>query len=199
MPIIAGRASAAYGGGFGAITTPAYAGPFGAYDSLATITVGATAVSNITFVGVPTGYKHLQIRYISRASRATPGDGLSIRFNGDTSSNFTRHIVYNAEPNLGQDGIASQTMSNCAVHSASTAPANVFGAGIVDILDYSSITKNKTIRTFSGLDTNSAGDLRLGSGLWFKTPEAITSITFFAESGSSNFVQYSSFALYGVK
>jgi hypothetical protein len=199
MPIIAGRASAAYGGGFGAITTPGYQGPFGAYDALATVTVGATAVSTINFVGIPTGYKHLQIRYLSRCSRATPADGLSIRLNGDTGSNYARHIVYNSEPTLGVETLTSQTLANFAVHTAATAPANVFGAGIIDILDYSSLSKTKTMRSLAGIETNSATDLRMGSGLWFKTPEAITSITFLAESGSSNFVQYSSFSLYGVK
>jgi hypothetical protein len=76
----------------------------------------------------------------------------------------------------------------------------MFGGGVVDILDYASTSKNKTIRTLSGADINGAGgDLRLSSGLWFATPAAITSITLYANGGSSDFAQYSSFALYGIK
>ena len=143
MPIIATRASAAYGAGFGAVTTVPFAGPFGSFDALGSVSLSGTT-SSVSFSNIPSGYKHLQIRYVSRCNRNTPGDGLSIRLNGDSSTNYSRHIIYNAEPNLGQEGLASQTLSNCAVHAAATAPANVFGAGIVDILDYSSLTKNKT-------------------------------------------------------
>jgi hypothetical protein len=35
------------------------------------------------------------------------------------------------------------------------------------------------------------------SALWYKTPEAINTITIFPDAG--NFNQYSSFALYGIK
>jgi hypothetical protein len=48
-----------------------YDGPFGAYDSLATVTLSADAAS-VTFAGIPSGYKHLQIRAIHKPS--TSGD-----------------------------------------------------------------------------------------------------------------------------
>jgi hypothetical protein len=52
----------------------------------------------------------------------------------------------------------------------------------------------------TGVDINgSGGDLRFGSGLWFATPAAITSITIYAQGGSADFVTNSTFALYGIK
>jgi hypothetical protein len=171
----------------------------GDYQSIQTVTVGSTSQSSIAFTSIPGTYKHLQIRYISRCSRSSASDGLSFRFNGDTSTNYARHILY-ADGTVGAEGSTSQTLTNCAVEAAANSGTNIFGAGIVDILDYTSTNKCKTVRALAGVDGNTAfGDLRVGGGLWFKTPEAITSITVLAESGAANFVQYTSFALYGVK
>jgi hypothetical protein len=83
--------------------------------------------------------------------------------------------------------------------AAANNTASVFASGAIDILDYTSATKNKTIRTLSGIDNNGDGTVQLGSGLCFATPAAITSITFNVQSGSANFTQYSRFSLYGIK
>jgi len=63
--------------------------PAGAYDALATVTVGSTAVSDITFTGIPTGYKHLQIRGILLSSSGQ--NNLSLRCNSDTAANYSSH------------------------------------------------------------------------------------------------------------
>jgi hypothetical protein len=69
----------------------------GAYDALASVTLDANTAS-ITFSGIPTGYKHLQIRGIGRTNRATPADmdGLLIQFNGDTGANYSDPTHYAA-------------------------------------------------------------------------------------------------------
>jgi hypothetical protein len=66
-----------------------YDGPFGAYDSLATVTLSA-ATSTITFAGIPSGYKHLQIRYSLTA--AAPAD-TTLKFNGDSGANYSSHLL----------------------------------------------------------------------------------------------------------
>jgi hypothetical protein len=173
--------------------------PEGAYDSLATVTL-STSANIITFAGIPAGYKHLQLRYLSRSTRASGSDSVSFRFNSDSGSNYARHVLYGDGASAGAVATASDTLINCGLGAGASAGASMFGGGVVDILDYTSTVKNKTIRTLTGVDINgSGGDLRLGSGLWFATPAAITSITLYANGGSSDFVTYSSFALYGVK
>jgi hypothetical protein len=72
-----------------------------------------------------------------------------------------------------------------------------FGGFIVDILDYTSTNKNKTIRCLCGFDANGSGNLGLVSGLWRNSGSAITSLELFPQSGV--IAQYSSFALYGIK
>ena len=75
-------------------------------------------------------------------------------------------------------------------------PANAFGAGVYDILDPYSTTKNKTTRLFGGRGFVT-GDHKivLASGLWRNTA-SVTSIDLVA---NDNFVTGSRFSLYGIK
>jgi hypothetical protein len=81
--------------------------------------------------------------------------------------------------------------------SASTGGANVFGTFIIDILDYANTSKYKTQRGLGGADLNGSGYISFNSGNWRNT-NAITSISLTPLYGSQ-FAQYSSFALYGIK
>jgi len=192
MPIIAGRASAAVGAGFSRVVAPGYAGPFGAYEALTTVT--SPAAATFTFTGIPSGYKHLQIRGITNNGESSGWNNQQIRFNGDTGSNYAYHVLYGTGSSIASSGSSSVSSLNDMFRIP---PTGNFGAFIIDILDYSSVTKAKTVRVITGGDTNSNGWFGLHSGLWHKTPEAINSITF--NSSVGNFGTNSHFALYGVK
>ena len=67
--------------------------PEGAYDALSTVTLSTTTAS-IEFAGIPTGYKHLQVRGFAQCNRATYGtDDIKLRFNGDSGSNYSYHAL----------------------------------------------------------------------------------------------------------
>lgn len=173
--------------------------PQGAYDALATVTVPSGGAATITFAGIPTGYKHLQLRGISRSDLAGSGNniGMYIRLNGDTGSNYNWHELYangSAAYSYGQSDTGMNMNPHCP-RAGDTASS--FAGNIIDILDYTSTTNNKTLRALAANDTNGGGWVHLTSGLWRATPAAVTSITMFLES--SNFAQYSQFALFGVK
>ena len=174
--------------------------PQGAYDALATVTVaaGATAAS-ITFAGIPTGYKHLQIRAIGRASTSSANNAY-ITINGDTGSNYSLHQVYGDGTNALASGAATQPSSSVPMFnfSNSSYAANLFGTGIMDILDYASTNKYKTVRLITGTDVNGSGGYIIIRSAGWRNTAAITSLTFTPDGGSS-FGQYSQFALYGVK
>jgi hypothetical protein len=72
--------------------------------------------------------------------------------------------------------------------------SGAFGGGIIDILDYSNNTQNKTFRGLTGVDCNGSGELTFASGL-IRSTDPITSIRLFG----ATFGQYTQFALYGVK
>lgn len=167
-------------------------------EPIATTLVGSGGVGTIQFNDIPQTYKHLQIRYLSRSTRATTSDSVSMRFNSDNGSNYARHYLYGdgATPSAG--ATTSSTVANIGTQAAASASASIFGVGVIDILDYADANKNKTIRVLSGGDRNGSGDIQLTSGLWMSTT-AISSITILAQEGSANFSQYSRFSLYGIK
>jgi hypothetical protein len=171
-------------------------------EPIATTLVDSGGSSNITFNDIPQTYKHLQIRLMSRNNRASTSDTLGIQFNGDTSiSNYVwLHYVYGNNGSAGAAGYgtgvnASIYLGECP---SSTATSNIFGVSIADILDYTSESKNKVLRSLNGkeADALNQGFISLSSGAWLSTAP-ITSIKIFANNG--NFVQYSRFSLYGIK
>jgi hypothetical protein len=179
----------------------AYVPPFepsGAWDSIATTTL-TTSTTDITFSSIPSTYKHLQIRFLAQSSNsATAADNLAFKFNSDTGGNYTRHYIDGSGSGVatyGANANVAQVYATCS--QTSPTYSNVFGVGILDILDYSNTSKNKTTRAFSGVDFNGTGGaIQFTSGLWRNTA-AITSINITALSG--NLKQYSQFALYGIK
>jgi hypothetical protein len=174
----------------GAGVFPVFSGDF---ESIATITVGSGGAASIEFTAIPSTYQHLQIRMISRGNNQ---ENLNPRFNGDTGSNYATRRLRGDSTNAGANASASQT-SMFYVGVASPTTASTFMASIIDIFDYGSTTKTKTVRSLGGFDTNSTGEIRLSSGLWNNT-SAITSIKLELQS-SGQFQQHSTAALYGVK
>jgi hypothetical protein len=179
--------------------------PEGAYDSLATVTIGATTVASITFAGIPSGYKHLQIRGIGRDNRpSTWIDTMYMYFNSDTTGgNYYYHVLGGNGSSAFASASAGQTGYGTSVGLVgATSFTTSFGPNVIDILDYSNTSKNKTIRGLVAVEDNTNGTIRLTSGLWMSTA-AITSITLINDGASvpanAFFQQYSSFALYGVK
>jgi len=165
-----------------------------AYESIATTTLSSSA-SSITFSSIPATFKHLQIRALFGTAGA--GSAYIINFNSDTGNNYSYHYL---------NGNGASATVGASTSRAFTIVTDNSGAGVttsptatvIDILDYTSTAKNKTVRSLVGFDGNGSGDIRLASGLYFATPAAITSISF-AGDGASTLAQHSKFALYGIK
>jgi hypothetical protein len=163
------------------------------YESIATVLVGSGGQATVEFTSIPSTYKHLQIRGIQRKT----GDATSnnIIFNNDTGSNYSLHFLQGngastfayAEANTNQGWIYT---------TSSASPSNIFGAFVIDILDYQNTSKYKTARILNGFDVNGSGQILLHSFAWRNT-SAISSIKI--TPGAGNHAQYSSFALYGIK
>jgi hypothetical protein len=176
--------------------------PEGAYDSLATVTVPSGGVASVVFAGIPTGYKHLQLRMITRNTGSFAGTLDNwLTFNSDSGSNYSFHQLQGDGATAAAGAGTTQARVRMPNQSpGANATANVFGAAVIDILDYASTNKNKTVRSLYGANdntTNTEYRMFLHSGLWYATPVAITTVTIVPET--ANFAQYSSFALYGVK
>jgi hypothetical protein len=171
------------------------------FESIATAT-GTGSSGTITFSSIPSTYKSLQIRLISKTTRTASfgtNDGF-LQFNGDTGSNYSYHYLIGDGSAASAAGGATQTSMRIARidQSSYTGLTNMMATAIIDIQDYASTTKNKTVRYISGNDTNAVGDgqINLGSGGWFST-SAVNQISIFV-SGTS-FTTTTQIALYGIK
>lgn len=166
------------------------------YESIATVNVGAGGSSTITFSSIPSTYKHLQLRCLWKdLNNATIN--ASMQLNGDTAANYSYHWLTGDGSSASAAGGGSA--SNITVIGQSRAGSNVFGGIIIDILDYASTTKNKTVRSLSGTDANGSGNIFFTSGGWYNSSNAINSISLTTNGVTIGFSQYSSFALYGIK
>jgi hypothetical protein len=169
------------------------------YESIATVTVGSGGTSTISFTSIPSTYTHLQLRGIARGTRANTRDDVLMRINSDSGNNYAGHQIYSDGSSVSASTLGGTPPVNYLYlfyAPAANATASVFGAGVIDILDYANTNKNKTLRSLNGIDVNGSGEMLFRSGLWLSV-SAITSITLTCAAG--NFVEYSQFALYGVK
>jgi hypothetical protein len=167
------------------------------YESIATTTVGSGGSSSISFTSIPSTYTHLQVRLISRTTIASTSANVQVTFNSDTTSgNYSFHRLIgdgSSASSYGQSGL-----DNIVLSAGANSGTSVFGNGVLDILDYANTNKYKTTKILTGLERNNATDsyVMFRSQVWTST-NAITSMTFTPSSG--NFVEYSQFALYGIK
>lgn len=171
----------------------------GTYESIVTAIVDSGGASSITFSNIPQTYAHLQIRGIGKTDGAGNGYSMLISVNSDTTTtNYRTHYLY-GEGSTAISGTYNTFSGVLFPGDVTGAGSNValFGANIIDILDYSSTTKNKTFRSLGGQERNGAGNIGLNSGLWINT-SAITSLSL-TVAGDTNFVQYSHFSLYGIR
>jgi hypothetical protein len=174
------------------------------YESIATVSVGSGGASDITFSSIPSTFKHLQIRGIARSDVANSDiESLAIRLNSDSGSNYAYHLLQGNGATASAAGASSVAAGIVGAEPGNSHTSGIFGGYVIDILDYANTSKTKTIRSLGGVDTNNngteKGQVRLSSTLWNSTT-AVNQITL--KNGGTfvrGFVQYSSFALYGIK
>ena len=168
------------------------------FYSIATVTA-AGGETSLSFTSIPGTYKSLQIRGIYRNGAAVAGGAeLDMRFNSDsTSGHYWYHYLYGNGTAAGAAGGSYSAVALPYFGSSNSNTAGIFGVGIIDIIDYASTAKYKTVRSMQGVDANSTStsyQIDLSSGMWNST-SAITTITLIP---STSFVAGNTFALYGI-
>jgi trimeric autotransporter adhesin len=168
----------------------------GAMFPLQVITVGPAGASSVEFTSIPATYTHLQIRYISRSENASDSTTI-MRINSDTGNNYSTHRLYGNGSAAGSEGQNTVSFTELPRTAYGATGSNIFGGGVIDILDYLNTNKYKTIRVLGGCDENGSGAVTFVSGLWQST-SAITAVNFLP-SGGADMAEYTTFALYGIK
>lgn len=160
----------------------------GDYESIATVTVGSGGSSTISFSSIPSTYQHLQIRATYNFPSAA---NLRMQLNGATNNTNLHYLTGD-----GSSAAAGRDSAGNII-SLQYGSGTSFYVQILDLLDYANTNKNKTVRHLGGVDYNGSGGVYLASSL-YETTSAVSSISITSNNGT-NFSQYSSFALYGIK
>ena len=115
------------------------AASYGSFELLETTTL-ATSASSITFSSLSayaTDYKHLQIRAVTRDTRAISGaNNVTMRFNGDTNANYYHlHYLKGADGSVtsGAEGTNNYILPYTEPSASDTTDA--FAVAVIDLLD----------------------------------------------------------------
>lgn len=167
------------------------------YQAIATYEVGAGGASSIDFSSIPADYTDIAFLISSRTTQTNPNGAFFLRLNASTTSYSGREIVgtgSTAESNTR--GVISGSMYALNT-SGATSTSSTFGSHFIYIPNYAG-SNNKSI-SVDAVSENNATEAYAGlsASLWSNT-SAITQVTFYPNSGS-NFVQYTTATLYGIK
>jgi hypothetical protein len=156
------------------------------------IVVPSGGASSVTFTSIPQSYTDLKVIASARTdwSNGVNADGINIRPNGSTSSR-TAIRLYGSGSAAGSD-----TNINPIAATNASSTASTFGNAEIYIPNYTGST-NKSMSVDGVSETNATTTYAgLAAFLWSNT-SAITSLQLNPENGT-NFLQYSTFYLYGV-
>ena len=170
--------------------------PFTPADDILEEIVLASSASSVTFSGLDayTDYQHLQIRMVGRSDRSSDDENLQIQFNGVTTASYANHFLQ-ATTSVASGAEISNTGMWARNLTAASSAASAFSAFVIDILDFSSTSKNTTVRTLGG--STDQKFIALSSGAYFST-DAITSVELSTQF-ANDFVTGSRFSLIGVR
>jgi hypothetical protein len=183
--------------GFGKIITAAGDSSF---ESIAS-TVISSSTSSVTFSSIPGTFQHLHLRLnVRTVDGAVGGNYLNVYFNNDTASGYS--YAYNeagnppSSTNFGTGASTSNTQAYSPYVATNANASSYFGPIIMDIFDYANTNKRKTFHMRGFFHDRANSRPSKMAGHW-RDASAITSIKIEVPSG--NYVNGSSFALYGIK
>jgi len=158
------------------------------YALIETVTLGSTT-SSVTFNVSGTASLYTDLVLVSSALSAGTTQTIMMRFNSDSGNNYSFTYLYGN----GTSALTGRA-SNVSFAVGGTASATNAAVNIVNIMDYSNATTNKT-----SIDRRGNASLYTFSdvSLWRNT-SAITSISLQPEN-SQSFATGSTFRLYGIQ
>jgi hypothetical protein len=159
-----------------------------------TQTVGASAVSSVTFNNIPQTFTDLKIVFSTRTDTSAVDRAVPyVQVNGSGSSSSNTRLYGIPSVATGSDRVSAGYIGYT---STATNTANTFGSQEIYIPNYTSSNfKQMIVDGVSESNSSSQTGLTLVSVL-FSTTSPITSFSLYSSTG--NWVQYSTFTLYGI-
>lgn len=167
------------------------------YTLITSNTVGATSVATVSFSSIPSTYTDLIVKTSIRSTRAAADDAFYIYFNTDTTAaNYKLRLFYGTGSSvLNYNASTYNDLTGWINGDGST--LSTFGNGEFYVPNYTS--SNAKSVSYDTVGENNASNASMGftASSWSGTA-AINKITIGSANGA-NFMQYSSFYLYGIK
>lgn len=154
------------------------------YKPLQSVVLTA-ATSSVTFSGIDQGYTDLVI-VVNGTSAASVG--LALRFNGDTSSNYSNTYL----GGTGSSAISGRSLNTVIGRFGNINTSNT--TAVANIQDYSNTTRYKTT-----LGRSSSTEYVISYVNLWRSTNAITSVTVISDDLGTNFAVGTAFSLYGIK
>jgi hypothetical protein len=172
------------------------------FELIASATAGAGTAASFDFTSIPATYVDLKVVLSVRAGSGGGGtsaawDNMRVSFNGGASdANLTYKALSSAD--VGTPISIAGTVGLIGWTTYSGATANTFASGEIYIPNYTG-SFNKVYMSDAFTENNAAAGVgALVAGLWSSTA-VINRITVIPNPGTSNWQQYSSAYLYGLK
>lgn len=161
----------------------------------------SSSAASVTFSAIPSTYTDLVLRMSIRNTSASGWNRSTIRFNGDTATNYSRTLLtggWDGSSIIAESGRTSNDTS-LSMPLEDSSVASIWASDEVYIPNYT-VAQNKPISNFSVAEANSTSTsnwlIEVTSGLWRNTA-AINTILLTCAGGS--YTSGSSFYLYGIK
>lgn len=165
-------------------------------DALASTILTSASSSTVTFTSIPQTYTHLQLRIYTTNTASAPT--MSVYFNNDTTAKYTYHNLTGYGSGIQNQGFT--TSSNNLANSIALSGFYIgqyTGQIITDILDYSNTNNYKNVRTISGSDNVSGGEVTVVSGLYTVASPGISVVN--VKIFNTTLAAGSQLSLYGIK
>lgn len=167
------------------------------YSKIASYTVGSGGVSTVDFLAIPQNYTDLIIKASARdtyTGLGTPTSDIRLKYNSSTAG-YSSRVVYGEGTGTGSGSQSTSYVTWSGTAACNDATANTFSNTEIYIPNYTSSNYKSSSADGVGENNATAATVDMAAGLWSNT-NPITSVTL---SVFSNFMQYSTFTLYGVK
>ena len=162
-----------------------------------TQTVGSGGVASITFNSIPQTFTDLKVVVSCRVDVSGTRMNVNLRFNGSSSSIYSNTVVSGGGSSASSGrNYTGNTQIYLNEVNGNTSTANTFSNFEIYVPNYANTSTYKSFTADSVYENNITEAYQvLCAGLFLST-NAISSITLFP--GAYNFMQYSTFSLYGV-
>jgi hypothetical protein len=164
------------------------------FTKIATVTVGSGGASSIDFSSIPATYTDICL-LLSLRSAGTGTPYARMRFNSSSSSYSNKRL--NGNGSTASSGSPTDAYIVLGVADTTSQTSSTFSNHYVYIPNYTSSNYKSVSSDNAQEDNSSTAYLYLMAGLWSNTA-AITDISI-TEENASNWGQYSTATLYGIK